>query len=191
MKVSGEASRPGLDTAELFDQQLVLKAVALSPGAKLLDIGCGRGGWTCLFAQAVGESGQVLAFDRNPDNAATTAARVADGQPQAQVWRGDAVVLPLADASIDICWLGMVLHHLVEKGLASVALAESRRVLRASGRLVVMEFEKIDPPPGPPKPIRLDRDEARSLAEAVGFSLKRTTRIEPHVYLQVYRKVSR
>ena len=181
---------PGLDTRELFDNGRVIEALALKAGERVLDIGCGRGGWALLLAQQVGDGGAVYAFDRRPGNVAVTRTRAeAQGVGNLHVWQGDAALaLPLPDQSVDFCLLSMVLHHLVETGVDKAALEEIYRALTPNGRLAVMEFEKIDPPPGPPAAIRLSQGEVCRRVQLAGFRQSKSWRIEHHVYLLQFRK---
>ena len=58
--------------------------------------------------------------------------------------------------SVDVGFMATVLHDLVEAGTAAGALAEVARVIKPGGLLAIVEFDKIDGPPGPPRHIRLD-----------------------------------
>ena len=178
----------GHDTRELFDNARVAEALALNPGERVLDIGCGRGGWALLMARRVGANGAVYAFDRRLENVAATRNRAqAQGIGNLHVWRGNAALaLPLPDQAIDYCLLCMVLHHLVERDQHIDALAQIHRVLKPGGRLAVVEFEKIEPPPGPPAGLRLARAATRTLVEQAGFVCGDVHAIEMHVYLQSF-----
>ena len=63
----------------------------------------------------------------------------------------------MESGSVDVALMATVLHDLVEAGTAAGALAEVSRVIKAEGRLAIVEFHKIDGPPGPPRHIRLTR----------------------------------
>ena len=55
----------------------VLEGLALQPGMTVIDGTCGLGGHTALLAEAVGEAGTVIAFDKDADNLATARHRLA------------------------------------------------------------------------------------------------------------------
>lgn len=59
----------GSITRRLIDQS------GIRPGMHVLDIGCGAGDVSMLLADAVGESGRVVAFDREPRAIAVARAR--------------------------------------------------------------------------------------------------------------------
>lgn len=102
------------------------------PGTTVLDAGCGRG--EVLLACA-GLGAAVAGLDYAEAAVELTGESLA-GIDGADVRRGDVVDLPWPDASFDRALLGDVIEHL-EPADADRGLAELRRVLRPSGRLVV------------------------------------------------------
>ena len=57
--------------------------------------------------------------------------------------------------SADVCLIATALHGFVEDRIDQGVLTEIVRVVKPTGILAVMEFKKIDGPPGPPIYIRL------------------------------------
>jgi ArsR family transcriptional regulator len=57
--------------------------------------------------------------------------------PNVQVRRGELEALPIADAELDAATLLLVLHHLPDP---AAALAETRRVLKPGGRVVIADM---------------------------------------------------
>jgi ubiquinone/menaquinone biosynthesis C-methylase UbiE len=76
----------------------------------------------------------------------------------------------------------------VEAGTATEALAEVARVLKPGGRLAMVEFEKIDGPPGPPRHIRLDAFDVAALVTPYGFRRHKTVPLGPYNYLITFVK---
>ncbi|NWF80844.1 MAG: class I SAM-dependent methyltransferase [Chloroflexi bacterium] len=97
------------------------------PGLRILDAGCGTGG-DALFLQRYGE---VIGLDYSPDAAALGAERL-----PGRFTRGSVLGLPFADASFDLVTSYDVLYH---RGVPdeATALAETRRVLRPGGHLLI------------------------------------------------------
>jgi demethylmenaquinone methyltransferase/2-methoxy-6-polyprenyl-1,4-benzoquinol methylase len=106
-----------------------LTALGLSPGARLLDVACGTGE---LCAEASRRGLRPVGLDRS---AGMLAARRVD----TPLVRGDAVALPVADASCDGLVCGFALRNLV--ALAPF-FAEAARVLRPGGRVGLLEVDE-------------------------------------------------
>lgn len=97
----------------------------LSPGMRLLDVGCGPGGLTRELVARAG-AGAVTAVDPSPPfvDACT------DRCPGASVRLGDAQDLPFPDAGFDGVVSQLVLHFVPDPAQAG---AEFRRVVRPGG----------------------------------------------------------
>lgn len=121
---------------ELFGERYAGEALAslLPPGLVVADVGCGTGVFTGMIAPM---AQRVIGIDREPTM--LDAARSRLGEPaNVELRLGDAERLPLEAASVDLVVLGLVLHHL-EHPLA--ALHEAARVLRASGRVLIVDMQ--------------------------------------------------
>jgi ubiquinone/menaquinone biosynthesis C-methylase UbiE len=110
----------------------VLKSVIPSlAGIRILDVGCGSGG---LARRLVEEGADVTGVDPNPQ--ALTAARTL--APAARFEEASAEALPFEDAAFDVVIILNALHH-VPFDVMDRALAETARVLRPGGWLIVLE----------------------------------------------------
>ncbi|MFE9767704.1 methyltransferase domain-containing protein [Streptomyces sp. NPDC005808] len=113
-------------------------AVAARPGERAIDIGSGTGSQTQALAAAVGPHGEVLGIEPNNGLRMVAEQRAVAAGSQARFVDGDALVLHLPDASVDIVWCERVLQHLVEP---EKAVAEIARVLRPGGRVALLDTD--------------------------------------------------
>lgn len=124
-----------LDTAWLDHESWIRPAVeqlAVRPGMRVLDYGCGHGMAAVVFAR---QGAEVVAFDLSGGYVAEAGRRAhANGVTVAGV-QADGERLPFADQTFDRIWGNAVLHHL---DLASAA-RELRRVLKPDGIAVFCE----------------------------------------------------
>lgn len=121
--------------AELFgnrvDMQLALSM--LDPGLEVADLGCGTGHFAALLAPHVK---RIVAVDGSEEMLTAARARV-DTFANVELMLGDLERLPLPDATLDIATCTLALHYVAEPARA---LGEARRVLRAGGRIVVLDM---------------------------------------------------
>lgn len=116
-----------------------IESLALSPGERLLDVCAGTADMCIGAARAVPRSVRVVGVD-------FAGAMLAKGQEkiraagltsQVQLVRGDAMALPIADASVDALTIAFGIRNVqVTEG----ACREIVRVLKPGGRLALVEF---------------------------------------------------
>jgi ubiquinone/menaquinone biosynthesis C-methylase UbiE len=103
--------------------------------ATMLDVGCGHGQSLRLLRRTF-DPQRLIGIDVDPQVIATARRRTARLGVRATLLRGDALDLPLADASVDLIFCHQSLHHLVD---TSCAVDEFHRVLRPGGTLLLSE----------------------------------------------------
>jgi ubiquinone/menaquinone biosynthesis C-methylase UbiE len=127
-------------TRQLNSGQLLAEALALRPGERVLDVGCGTGLLAEYIADRVGPSGCVLGIDPLPLRIGLAQARSRAGL----TFRvGDAYALDdVPDGSFDVVCLNAVLHWLPEK---VGPLRQFARILAPGGRLGISTAIKGHP----------------------------------------------
>ncbi|MFD8082547.1 SAM-dependent methyltransferase [Kitasatospora sp. NPDC059722] len=112
---------------------MVAERLTLSPGARVLDIGCGSGKPAVRIAGTWGV--HVTGVTISAQQAATAGARPEVGQGAGQVsfQQADGMDLPFADAHFDHVYAIESFLHMSDR---ATAIAEAARVLRPGGTLV-------------------------------------------------------
>ena len=149
----------------------------LRQGSRVLDVAGGTADLAIQFARRVGAGGQVVLTDINTAMLALGRDRMLDAGVTAPAVQCDAEQLPFASGHFDCVSVAFGLRNMTHK---EGALAEMRRVLRAGGRLLVLEFSRVWKPLQPlydaysfkalpllGKLIANDSDSYRYLAESI------------------------
>ncbi len=109
----------------------------LLPEVDVADLGCGEG---YLTLEAARWARHVIAVDRAKDVLDRGRELARRRKLRNITWkRGDLERVPIDDASIDIVLLSQALHHAEHP---ERALAESHRILRPGGRLLVLDLRE-------------------------------------------------
>lgn len=109
----------------------------LDPEWTVADLGAGTGGLSTILAPFVS---RLVGVDRS-EAMLEEAARRLDGLDNVELRVGDLEALPLGDAEIDLAVMSLVLHYTVDP---REALREAWRVLKPSGRLLIVELRAHD-----------------------------------------------
>jgi len=123
------------------DLQTLAAAIQSTPGAVVLDMGCGAG--HASFAVAP-HAKSVVAYDIAPQMLATVAAAASEhGLGNISTQQGAAETLPFDAASFDWVISRMSAHHWHD---VPKALAEVRRVLKPGGKVLFIDIAGGDHP---------------------------------------------
>ena len=111
--------------------KILIAELALKPGERVLDIGCGTGRLGAYVADQVAPNGEVLGVDPLPLRIELAAAK--NARFKASVGRAEDLSA-FADASFDAAYANSVFHWVADK---PKALREALRVLKKGGRFGV------------------------------------------------------
>lgn len=137
--------------------------MALRPGSRVLDVGCGPGTDTILLAQLVGENGQVFGVDHDAKMIAAANARADKAGVIGWVEHriADSSKLPFDDNYFDACRAERLFQHLHNP---HPTFDEMVRVTKPGGRVVAMDTDYTSESTNSDE-LELERRYARFLAD--------------------------
>jgi SAM-dependent methyltransferase len=166
----------------------MIDAVDLQPGQRVLELAAGLGDTGFLAAELVAPAGGVITSDQADamlDGARRRAGELGLTNVEFQVLNAEWIDLPVASVDAVLCRWGYMLM-----ADPSVALAETRRVLKPDGHVALAVWDAVErnpwalapnaelierglakpPAPGTPGPFALaDKQGLRELLESAGF----------------------
>jgi ubiquinone/menaquinone biosynthesis C-methylase UbiE len=120
-----------------------LRMLAPQPGETILEIGFGTGHALAWLARAVGPTGKVHGIDLS-DGMMVVAERLLRHEgiaERVELRTGDATDLPYPPESMDAVFMSFTLE-LFDTSEIPTVLAQSRRVIKTGGRIVVVGMSK-------------------------------------------------
>lgn len=178
----------GKSSFDFIDKALFFREMPVTKEMTVLDAACGIGNYAVALAEHAGGVGQIYAVDlweegireldrrireRNIDNIHTAVADLSRH-------------IPVASHTIDLCLMATVLHDLIQDGTEKGALSELCRVVKPGGIFAVVEFRKIEGPPGPPMAIRLSPEELTAAVTPYGFVLQKSVEVGSIHYMSLF-----
>ena len=111
----------------------------IQPGQKVLDVGCGAGALSLLWADA---GHRVHGLDVNEPLLSLARERAEREGKSIEFKLGSATQLPWSDRSMDVCMVPELLEHVAEW---QTCLREFVRILRPGGVLLLTTSNKLCP----------------------------------------------
>lgn len=145
----------------------------LVAGETTADLGCGPMGYFIIqAAKLIGDRGKAYAVDVLKDALSGTEGRArAEGLNNLQiVWSNLEIygATKIPDESLDSA---LIVNTLFQSAKQTEIIQEARRLLKPNGKLLIIDWKKINSPLGPAITSRLDPEKVKELAMAVGFNL--------------------
>jgi SAM-dependent methyltransferase len=129
----------GADSARIS----VLQRAKISPGHRVLDIGCGTGTFA-IFMKSSHVDIDVVGLDPDPHALARARRKAARARADIRFDQGFSDDLPYLNGSFDHVFSTFMFHHLRAEQKKNT-LAEVRRVLARGGSLHLLDFVRSDP----------------------------------------------
>ncbi len=159
--------------------------LGLLPGMVIADIGAGTGYFSIPFARRIGPLGRVFAVDLQREMLQLLAAKLetVGGDGGIELVEGTARETHLPGASCDLAFLANIWHELDDR---EAVLGEAARILRAAGRIAILDWRTdVSGPPGPPPDHRVSPLEVESLLIRCGWKVGISASFGSYSYLVV------
>jgi len=174
----------GKSSFDLIDSQKLFSELPLKEGITFLDVACGVGKYSIALSEHIGNSGTIYAVDLWKEGIdSLTNQNISN----IRAFHSDVSKnIPVPDKSIDICLMATVLHDLVVDKSDDGTLKEVKRAMKPDGTLAIVEFRKIEGPPGPPIHIRLSHEDVETMLKRYDFKSVKTLEIGEYNYLSLF-----
>ncbi len=159
------------------------RSVGLRADQTVVHLGCGAGFYMVPAASIVGKRGKVIGVDLLPD-------MLAEAENRARRSGVDAIVRTvrgnlenprgstLEDGIADWVLVANVLHQSDPVKI----MAEAARLLKATGSIIVIEWDTAASPMGPPSSKRVGKQEVAALIEEAGLTITKDWQPSPYHY---------
>ncbi len=166
----------------------VERALGLSSGINVADIGAGTGFFAIPFARKLAPCGKVFAVDMQPEMLNILQTKLeSEGAPRnVEILQGTASETHLPDGICDLVFLANIWHELDDR---PSALAEAARILRPGGRAAILDWRPdVSNPPGPPVDHRIAQRDVIATLEDHGWAVEHSGPVGSYSYLVIARK---
>jgi len=175
----------------LLDPYKVFEKIKLTSGMKVADFGCGRTGhFVFPSAKIIGEKGVVYAVDILKDVLIGINSFVkSEGYDNVHtIWSNIELLgkTAIPANSLDACFFVNVLFQLKDR---QSAVAESARLLKKNGFLVIIDWSKKLGPLGPDEQEVVSPTSVQTMAKQVDLNLFEETTMNDYHYLLIFKKV--
>lgn len=150
-------------------RQMIASLAQLQPGEAVLDIGCGTGTLALVAKKLVGETGRVCGIDPSARLLTGAQQKAARARLSLEFQSARIEQLPFPDQSFDVVLSSFMMHHLPD-ALKRQGLSEIVRVLKPTGRLLVIDFATPHEHHGPVESEKIPFQALSGLMKVVGFS---------------------
>jgi ubiquinone/menaquinone biosynthesis C-methylase UbiE len=175
---------PGRDAWQRPDE--VMAVLAIRPGERVADVGCGTGYFTRRLLAAAGPTGRVIAVDLQQGMLDLLAARLAPAERERVVLRRNAPDRPLERGdALDLVLCANTLNE-VDDGDQAAFVRSMAGALAPGGRLAILNWIPSRTRLGPPVEQRIAPERVKALAGGAGLRLSAEPDVLPMHSLLVF-----
>lgn len=161
----------------------IMDKVGLGREIVLADLGCGTGYFTIPASRRVKK---VFAIDVQKGMLDILGEKIKKQKlTNVEAILSEEASLPLPDNSVDVLLMVNVFHELEDRGSI---LKEGKRILSGNGKLVIVDWKKMEMEFGPPVVERLTAEEVISICRDNGFEVREQSDAGPYNYLLIFGK---
>lgn len=181
----------GKSSFELIDSNILTDVLPLKPGSVVLDLACGKGAYSLFLSKLAGEDGLVYAVDLWEEGLKILEQEIDNKNINniLTICNDATEEIEIDEYHVDLCLMATVLHDFEEAGQTDAVLKQVKTLLKPNGHLVVIEFKKIEGPPGPPISIRLSEDDVENIVTGYNFKKVQTVDIGDYNYIMIFRSL--
>lgn len=181
----------GKSSFELIDPNILTETLPIKPGSVVLDLACGKGAYSIFLSEIVGEQGLVYAVDLWKEGLLLLEQEIENKSiTNIMTILGDATKnFDVDEYHIDLCLMSTVLHDFEEADQTDAVLKQVKPLLKPNGCLAVIEFKKVEGPPGPPVKIRLSENEVNKIVAGYNFKKIKTVDVGDFNYMMTFQSI--
>lgn len=160
-------------TGGFLDPDKIVQEFDIKKGDYVADFGCGAGYFAICMAKIVGDDGKIYALDvlKTALESVRNKAKSKDLLNIETIWSN--LETPsgskLEDEFVDLVLLANILFQSSKK---ADIIKEAKRVVKAGGKMVVIDWEEKQPM-GPPQDRIVSKDSIKKIAEDEAFKFER------------------
>jgi ubiquinone/menaquinone biosynthesis C-methylase UbiE len=171
------------DRRKLLNPDSILGKAGLSRDTVFADLGCGSGYFAIPASLIVKK---VFAIDVQEEMLDIIREKIRMGKlTNIETLLSKESSIPLPDNSVDVLFMANVFHELDDRG---AILKEAKRIISGRGRLIIIDWKKMEMEMGPPIEERLSEDEVVSICEDGGFRILERLDAGQYNYMPVFVK---
>ncbi len=163
----------------------IIEQIPYLVGSVVADLGCGPGFFSIPLSRRIGNTGKLYAVDEDllmlrHLKSNLEKAQDKSNMSEVEIVQADVTDVKLPEKIIDVGFFANILHDLSDK---PKFFSEVKRVLKPSGRIVDIDWHKMNTDDmGPPPEIRLSENESRRVLRASGFRVVNALNPGPYHY---------